>query len=67
MKNEAGKLEALVYNTTGLNDCPPAKYDPMDAKELAQKTQIGCGMEESPALLDDGPPDIFLGRRTPRL
>ncbi len=34
MKNEAGKLEALVYNTTGLNDCPPAKYDPMDAKVL---------------------------------
>ena len=22
MKNEAGNLEALVYNTTGLNDCP---------------------------------------------
>ncbi len=39
MKNEAGKLEALVYNTTGLNDCPQAKYDPMDAKVLAQKTQ----------------------------
>jgi hypothetical protein len=39
MKNEAGKLEALVYNTTGLNDCPPAKYDPMDAKVLAQKSQ----------------------------
>ncbi len=39
MKNEAGNLEALVYNTTGLNDCPPAKYDPMDAKVLAQKTQ----------------------------
>jgi hypothetical protein len=39
MKSEAGKLEALVYNTTGLNDCPPRKYDPMDAKVLAQKTQ----------------------------
>ena len=39
MKNEAGKLEALVYNTTGLNDCPPAKYDPMDVNVLAQKTQ----------------------------
>ena len=39
MQSEAGKLEALVYNTTGLNDCPPRKYDPMDAKVLAQKTQ----------------------------
>jgi len=39
MKSEAGKLEALVYNTTGLNDCPPRKYDPMDAKVLAQKTK----------------------------
>lgn len=39
MKTEAGKLEALVYNTTGLNDCPPGRYDPMDAKELAQQTK----------------------------
>ena len=39
MKKDAGKMEALVYNTTPLNDCPPGKYDPMDAKVLAKKTQ----------------------------
>ena len=39
MKTEAGKMEALVYNTTGLNDCPPGQYNPMDAKVLAQQTK----------------------------
>ena len=32
-------MEALVYNTTGLNDCPPGQYNPMDAKVLAQQTK----------------------------
>jgi hypothetical protein len=39
LKNEAGSLEALVYNTTGLNDCPPSKFDPIDATTLAKETQ----------------------------
>ncbi|MGB9175615.1 MAG: hypothetical protein WCB46_02620 [Methanoregula sp.] len=39
MKKVAGGMEALVYNTTPLNDCPPGRYDPMDAKVLAQKTR----------------------------
>jgi hypothetical protein len=39
MKKEGGNMEALVYNTTPFNDCPPGKYDPMDAKVLAQKTK----------------------------
>jgi hypothetical protein len=38
MKKQDGKLEALVYNTTGLNECPPAKFDPINAEKLAQET-----------------------------
>jgi hypothetical protein len=37
LKGEPGKFEALVYNTTGLNDCPPAKFDPIDPRQVAQK------------------------------
>jgi hypothetical protein len=38
LKGKPGSYEALVYNTTPLNDCPPAKFDPIDPKALAQKT-----------------------------
>lgn len=38
LKGQPGKYEALVYNTTPLNDCPPAKFDPIDPKVLAQQT-----------------------------
>jgi hypothetical protein len=38
LKGQPGKFEALVYNTTPLNDCPPGKFDPIDPKVLAQKT-----------------------------
>jgi hypothetical protein len=38
LKGKPGSYEALVYNTTPLNDCPPTKFDPIDAKALAQKT-----------------------------
>jgi hypothetical protein len=37
LKGQPGKLEALVYNTTGLNDCPPSKFDPIDPKQVAQR------------------------------
>jgi hypothetical protein len=38
LKGKPGNFEAQVYNTTPLNDCPPAKFDPIDPKLLAQKT-----------------------------
>jgi hypothetical protein len=38
MKEQEGKLEALVYNTTPLNDCPPAKFDAIDAGKLAKES-----------------------------
>ena len=37
LKGQPGKLEALVYNTTGLNDCPPGKFDPIDPEQVAKK------------------------------
>ena len=40
LNGEPGKWEALVYNTTGLNTCPPEKYGPMDAGELAKESQV---------------------------
>lgn len=39
LKGGPGKWEALVYNTTGLNTCPPEKYDSMDPVELAKQSQ----------------------------
>jgi hypothetical protein len=38
LKSNAGRYDALVYNTTPLNDCPPAQFDSIDAKALAKKT-----------------------------
>ncbi len=38
MKGQPAGLEALVYNTTGLNDCPSATFDPIDATVLAKAT-----------------------------
>ena len=38
LKGRPGSYEALVYNTTPLNDCPPAQFDPIDTKVLAQRT-----------------------------
>jgi len=38
LKGQPGKYEALVYNTTPLNDCPPATFDPIDPKLLAKNT-----------------------------
>jgi hypothetical protein len=38
LKGQAGKYEAQVYNTTPFNDCPSAKFDPIDPKLLAKKT-----------------------------
>jgi hypothetical protein len=31
-----GQLTAAVYNTTGLNDCPAAKWQSLDAGKLAR-------------------------------
>jgi len=38
MTKREGTLEALVYNTTPLNDCPPGKFDPVDAARIARET-----------------------------
>ena len=38
LKGMAGRYEAQVYNTTQLNDCPPSKFDPINANLLAKKT-----------------------------
>ena len=39
MKGEPGHLEALVYNTTGLNRCPPEQFDAIDVDMLAKETE----------------------------
>jgi hypothetical protein len=36
MKKQGDRLEALVFNTTPLNDCPPARFDALDAGKLAR-------------------------------
>lgn len=38
MQGEAGHLEALVFNTTGLNQCPPELFDAIDVDTLARET-----------------------------
>jgi hypothetical protein len=38
MKKQGDRLEALVYNTTPLNDCPPARFDAMNAEKIAQES-----------------------------
>lgn len=38
LKGKPGSYEAMVYNTTPLNDCPPSKFDPIDPAALAKKT-----------------------------
>jgi hypothetical protein len=39
MKGEPGRLDALVFNTTGLNQCPPEKFDAIDVDTLAKETE----------------------------
>ncbi len=34
--SQAGELTAVVYNTTGLNDCQPATWRSLDPRELAR-------------------------------
>jgi hypothetical protein len=34
--SQEGQLTAAVYNTTGLNDCPPAKWRSLDPGKLAK-------------------------------
>jgi hypothetical protein len=38
MRNASDHLDALVYNTTGLNECPPDKFDAIDVDALAKET-----------------------------
>jgi len=38
LKGKPGNYEGEVYNTTPLNDCPPTKFDPIDAKQVAKQT-----------------------------
>lgn len=39
MKGQHGRLDALVFNTTGLNQCPPEKFDAIDVDTLAKETE----------------------------
>src|SRR5512143_3093398 len=39
MKGDSGHLDALVFNTTGLNECPPEKLDAIDVDVLAKETE----------------------------
>jgi hypothetical protein len=34
--SEEGQLTAAVYNTTGLNDCPPAQWRSLDPRKLSK-------------------------------
>lgn len=38
MKGDAGHLDALVFNTTGLNQCPVEQFDAIDVDALARDT-----------------------------
>ena len=46
--SQEGQLTAVVYNTTGLNDCPPAKWRALDPGKLAKDFGV-------PAVLLNGP------------
>ena len=39
MKGEPGHLDALVFNTTGLNQCPPEQFDAIDVDTIAKETE----------------------------
>ena len=38
MRGAGGHLAALVFNTTGLNQCPPEQFDAIDVDTLAKET-----------------------------
>lgn len=38
--SQAGQLTAVVYNTTGLNNCPPATWRSLDPRELARNLSL---------------------------
>jgi hypothetical protein len=37
---EDGHLKAAVYNTFGLNDCPPERWNALDPRALAEQFQV---------------------------
>ncbi|MFF0061280.1 hypothetical protein ACFYRC_06990 [Streptomyces sp. NPDC005279] len=37
---EDGHLKAAVYNTFGINDCPPERWNALDARALAEQFQV---------------------------
>ncbi len=37
ISNDSGILNAAVYNTTGLNECPPDQFDPIGLKQLKRR------------------------------
>lgn len=43
MRDHAGTLEALVYNTTGLNQCPEDLFNSLDANALAKHAGADFG------------------------
>jgi len=55
--SQEGQLTAAVYNTTGLNDCPPAKWRSLDPGQLAKEFGV-------PAVLLNGPRFWTLDRIT---
>ena len=65
--SQAGQLTAVVYNTTGLNDCPPATWRSLDPRRARQGLRGTGGPPERPAVLDAGPDRRPRDRRGPVL
>ncbi|MFE3639124.1 hypothetical protein [Streptomyces sp. NPDC059168] len=54
---QGGTLRAEVYNTTGLNDCPPERWSALDANSLAREAEV-------PAVWLNGPRFWLMDRIT---
>ena len=48
VQRRALKLEVTVYNTIGLNDCPQAAWDAIDAKALARTLGVTAVIKNGP-------------------
>jgi hypothetical protein len=46
--NQEGQLTATVYNTTRLNDCPPALWRSLDPQELAKEFGVAAVVLNGP-------------------
>ncbi|MFF4044224.1 hypothetical protein [Streptomyces sp. NPDC001816] len=45
---ERGELRAEVYNTMGLNDCPPEKWSALDAVSVAREAEVPAAWLNGP-------------------